>query len=121
MKRKGIKIASLILTIISGVSILLTYFCTGFIYYTIDSLPKDDEMYGAGILFILAIIFFFYIFFVVFELAVTAIVLNAIDMKKSKREEKQYTRTKVFLILNIVYAVLCSAYPIVLHLLSRFL
>ena len=121
MKRKGIKIVSYILTISSGASILMAYCFTVLIFTILSKMPNDGEANYGAFFFLIVLIMLVYILMGVLEIAVAAIIMNAIDIKKSKREESKYTINKVFLTLNIVFAVLCVSYPFVIGLLKSFL
>lgn len=119
MKRRGIKVASLISSIISGIIIFFIYFLTGLIYYDIFTTPSTGEPNGMGILYLLGIIFMTAISFLIGDLNIACIVMNAIDINKTKKEQGSIKRSVVFLILNIVYLLLSGGYIFVLGILGK--
>ena len=119
MKRRGIKVASLISSIISGIIIFFIYFLTGLIYYDIFTTPSTGEPNGMGILYLLGIIFMTAISFLIGDLNIACIVMNAVDINKTKKEQGSIKRSVVFLILNIVYLLLSGGYIFVLGILGK--
>lgn len=110
MKRKGIKIASLILTIISISIILFSYLTTALIFDGINNMPESEGPNGAALLLVFILIGIIMISLVSFELSGACIIMNSIDLHKTKNEGKSIKIPLTFLIINIIIVVLGIAY-----------
>ena len=111
MKRKGMKIASLILTIISFLIILFSYVITILIFISINNMPPAEQgMNGAGFLLFILFIMIVAISLICFELSGACIIMNSIDLHKTKNEGNSIKVALIFLITNIFIFVMEIAY-----------
>lgn len=114
MRRKGIKIVSIIFTIFTLFWIIMCYSASISMFVDLSNPPTSDGV-GAG--FLLAIVLFMIIGMVgvTFALNTAAIIMNSIDICKTKKENGKIWLSLTLLIINICLLICDILYFILLE------
>ena len=102
MRRRGIKRVSLILTIISVIILILACYWTISMYRNMAEMERpENELNFGGIIYLFGVLALLGMISINGTINVVLIILNSIDLKKTKREGNTIKYSLTFLLINI--------------------
>ena len=102
MRRRGIKRVSLILPIISVIILILACYWTISMYRNMAEMERpENELNFGGIIYLFGVLALLSMISINGTINVVLIILNSIDLKKTKREGNTIKYSLTFLLINI--------------------